>query len=125
MESLNLSFKQPSQNIVQKSFTQVAKTPSLIKKSFSNIVNVVNKSLVQTKHSIFGDLIVVFVIAFIILILTAILKKFNIKLSEKRVLFPGKKLVLEGFRKENKIINLVPTKKNIDEMYYSKNKSNN
>ena len=74
MESLNLSFKQPSQNIIQKSFTQVAKTPSLIKKSFSNIVNVVNKSLVQTKHSIFGDLIVVFVIAFIILILTAILK---------------------------------------------------
>tara|TARA_B100000900_G_C20204752_1_gene563332 strand:- start:22 stop:405 length:384 start_codon:yes stop_codon:yes gene_type:complete len=126
MESFKLSFKEPSATkIVESSVRQIAKTPSLIKSSFQASLNVINKSLVQKKHTLFGDLIVVLVIAFVILLLSIVLKKFDVRFSGKRAVYPGKNLVLEGFKKDksnlDKIIHgVVNTPKTIDEIYYSR-----
>ena len=64
-------------------------------------------------------------IAFIILLLSVILKRFGIQFSEKTAIYPGKNLVLEGFKKDkhnlDKIIHgVVNTPNTIDEMYYSR-----
>ena len=126
MESLKLSFKEPSATkFVESSVRQIAKTPSMLKSSFKTSLNIINKSLVQKKHTLFGDLIVVLVIAFVILLLSIVLKKFDVRFSGKKAVYPGKNLVLEGFKKDksnlDKIIHgVVNTPKTIDEIYYSR-----